>query len=205
MRKLAIAALVAVLLLPAAAQAIPVRDGGVDVVRLALTSFIDKPHRGAPTMYFGGAIAFNVGDDNAFVGYGPCVRKQRRGRHYWSCHASARGVPVLAPDFYMDPLLQTAHLQIRHKGFEHTIDWAGRGSPDVAYGGSVTSNTVFASNRADATGRVFGHRFSPKSYHASSFLAELVFGFVALPGMDVRVTPDGTVHVHSLVPVEGVQ
>jgi hypothetical protein len=207
MRKLMISALVAILALPAAAsQAMPARSNtGLDVIRMALTSFLEHPRHGAPTMYFGAGLSWGLGDDQAFVGQGPCQRREHRGHKYWSCRASARGVRVLPTGYYMDPLLQTAHIEVSRGGFEHSVDWTGRGKPEISYGGTLGNAVVFAFNNARATGKLFGHRFSPRSAHAVSFLGEFAFASVVAPGLDVHVDDDGVMHVHALVPARSAR
>ena len=203
MRKLLALAIAALLAAPAAVSTAGPRvpDSGAELFRMAFTSFLRHPRDGgAPSVYFGAALGFNVGDDHGFAGRGPCHREERRGRKYWSCSASARGVRVLPTGFYMDPLLQAGHLEFEHKGYNHTVDWTGRGDPNLMYGGGSRSGAVSLSNRASATGRLFGYRFSSKRDRAFGFLAEAAFAWVATDSAEIWMDRDGRLHAHVLVP-----
>ena len=206
MRKLLIIATAALLAVPAAASsaAPETRRAGADVIRMAFASFLHHPRDGgAPTLYFGAGLGFNLGDDHAFAGRGPCHRKEHRGRRFWSCSASARGVRVLPTGFYMDPLLQRAHIELERGGFRHAMDWIGKGDPSLGFGGGSRTALVAATNNARAAGRLFGHRFPAKHARSWSFLAELAFVHVQTDTTDIRLGRDGRLHVTVLMPAAG--
>jgi hypothetical protein len=203
MRKLLITAVAALLVVPAAGSLAASRDDrtGAELHRVALTAFLHHSRSGPPMLYFAGGMSFDLLDDVAFVGRGPCHREERRGRKVWACRASGRGTSVLPPDYYMDPLLQTAHLEVRRGGFDHVVDWTGKGEPDVHYGGGLGDAVVYAYNNATATGRLFGDRFSTKrADHAMSLLGEFVFATVETNGLQVRMDDEGRVHVDAAFP-----
>lgn len=202
MRKLSIAALVALLVIPAAGSqaAHARRDGGVDLFRFSLTSFLDGSRGDSPTLYFGAGMSMQLGEDLAFAGRGPCRRVERRGRKGWSCRASARGIPVLPTGYYMDPLLQTAHIELSTQGYEHSVDWTGKGEPNISYAGDAGDAVVYAFNNASATGRLFGRRFSTKRDRASSFLGEFLWASARVDNVDFRLGDDGVMHVRAFFP-----
>ncbi|HEY7875569.1 MAG TPA: hypothetical protein VIG64_10665 [Actinomycetota bacterium] len=199
MRKTLLAALAAALVLPTSVQAMPVDRADVVTHRYAITAFMDHDGPGAPVLYFAGGMGFD-GQDFAFAGRGPCRRVEQRGRKVWRCRASARGVPVLPTGYYMDPLLQVAHMEHERQGFSHSVDWTGSGKPELSYGGNGRLTILSVTNGARASGRLFGKRFTAKGRHAFNFMGEGAFVWLATGGLRVSVADDGRVRAIARFP-----
>ena len=118
-----------------------------------------------------------------------------------TCHASATGVPVAPPFYYMDPLLQRAHVEFDHGGWHQTMDWQSDDLPRVRYGGNGKHTVVNVSSDADSSGRLFSHDYAERKDDVISFLLEALWANVTVDGAHVRVSPDGTVHLTATFPV----
>ena len=203
MRKLVILAAAALLVAPLANANATTEPptAGAELIRIALTSFLHHPNQGPPSLIFGGGMSFDIGNDMAFAGRGPCHRKERRGRKFWACHASARGVRVLPTGFFMDPLLQVGHMELDRGGYHHRVDFVGDGEPEIVYGGTVAGGVVFLLNEADTAGKLFGHRVPTRRDRPLGFMVEIGFvDVLTVDGVRVRMGDDGRMHVHALIP-----
>ncbi len=109
------------------------------------------------------------------VGKGSCEIEKGKNWTMISCMGRGRAKEIPMEDFQMDPLLESASLQVRLSGYRHKIGWVGRGRAPMASGG-VQASEGYATAAADvfrlarAAGRVFGRKLSSGGRDLFAFL-----------------------------------
>jgi hypothetical protein len=161
------------------------------------------PTRGVFYFAFGARLVDSFGAVGTYgvVGRGKC--NVERGRHFTvtMCYGSGRMKEIPIEDFEFDPAMASARLTVRLQGFDHDIEWTGRGDPGAGwyFGGGGTS--VFGGagigRNARASGEVFGEHLE-SGRHSFAGLGYGAFGGVFAAGdRSVEITDDGRVVVHA--------
>jgi hypothetical protein len=174
----------------------------VGTIQIALTVFLRDGGQGLPTLYFGGGFAFDVTDIFGFAGRGRCHKHTDHGESSMACRASATGVPLLPPDFFMDPLLQRGHVGFEDGRYNQTMEWENDEFPaaDPTTRGHRVGFKAFTDARS--SGRIFGYKYSERRDDPLSLLYESVDAYVAVNGMHIRTLPDGRVFLKATFPLD---
>lgn len=176
------------------------RTPGAETIQIALTVFLTNDHRGAPTMYFGGSFAFDVLEAYGFAGRAKCHRHDSHGSREVACVGMATGEEVAPPAYYMDPLLQRAHVEFDQGRWHHVMDWESDELPEASQRVKPRHSTVQAFVDSSSHGRICGRRFTQRRDHPLSILIEGAFANVTVRGIHVSRTSDGAIHVRASFP-----
>ena len=176
------------------------RTPDAEAIQIALTVFLTKGHGGPPTMYFGGSIAFDVLEAYGFAGRAKCHQHESHGSKQVSCVGLATGEEVAPPAYYMDPLLQRAHVEFDQGKWHHVMDWQSDELPETSQRVKPRHATVEAFVDSSSHGRICGRRFTQRRDQPLSVLIEAAFANVTVDGIHISRTPDGAVRVRATFP-----
>jgi hypothetical protein len=115
-------------------------------------------------------------ESSVAVGRGRCT-KERMGRTTLvSCFGKGVAKEASLDEFTFDPTLKTAHVDVVIAKQQHTVEWATEDPPAADWNTGVASQGVSinlsAGVFANASGEVFGHKVSTKSFDDLAFLYE---------------------------------
>lgn len=142
---------------------------------------------------------------------GKCHVDKGRNFTFISCSGSGKGRDIPLQDFQMHPLMDTASLDVRVKGFDNHVDWTGRGPGPVASGGAAVGGDWVAAGTdiyrdAKSSGKVLGDKVKSAGWldWAMMFTGVQAVGFTGLDdlenidaeGLDIDVTPGGKITVN---------
>ncbi len=149
--------------------------------------------RGADTLF--GAESVGV------VFKGRCFRYRDHNGVLIMCSANGIAKTVGPHEFWVDPTLDSASLDMTADGFDHSIDWTGRRGDEHGAARTTDRRTVAYNEMwkdARMAGRVYGERIPQgRSFWKMAFLYEGVGVRVnhALGRLGIHVRDDGAVRI----------
>ena len=177
--------------------------------QIAYASWIDMHGK---TGDFTGAFAMRYLEDElvtlGLVFKGKC--RTQGDDHFVLIYCSGRGVGREIPleDFEMHPLMDSATLKLKGRGFSNRVTWTGRGDGPVGSGGVVGGDKWVAagadmSRDAKTKGKVFGKSYRSKGWLDFGFMIAST-GAVAIAdvddydteSLDIDQNRDGTFTIH---------
>jgi hypothetical protein len=134
------------------------------------------------------------------VGKGTCTVK-RFGKHGMmvSCMARAVMKEATVQEFFIDPTLKSARIDVEMQKQHHVVDWTADEMPSLDWNGGAATYGAEANASlgvlAHATGTLFGQKLETSSFEDFAFLVECGGVFVSSDARD-----DGTVQVRISFP-----
>ena len=146
-------------------------------------------------------VSSDVPESYVVIGKGRCTRHRMGGGTLVSC--SGKGVikEASVDEFFIDPVLQSAHINMKVAGKQQTVDWVAEDPPTANWNASLAEYGGYLDMTvgafASASGHVLGQDLRTTTFDDLAFLVE--GGGVAVYNFQPR--DDGTVRVKVSFPV----
>ena len=183
-----------------------------DVFQIAWADWIDMNGR---TGTFYGAIGVR-GAGSVFgarsegiVFKGSCIRRRHGDMVSISCRGTGESKTVGPDEFWVDPMLESASLDMTVDGSDHSVDWTGRRGDEHGAAHSNGNRTVAFNERwrnAQISGNVYGRTFPRgRSFWKLGFLYEIAQLNVRhdLERLGIHVRDDGSLRIERTFRVPG--
>ena len=131
------------------------------------------------------------------VGSGPCEVSKEKNFTMIFCSGKGRGKEVPFENVSIDPLLESAHLELTTKGYENVVDWTGLGT--ASWGGAVSGSGSYVGadagfyRDARAQGNVLGVQLKTNPKWDWHFMVQGAGAAAIGPIEKLTVKPNGTV------------
>ena len=168
----------------------------------AFADWIDM-HGKTGTYHAAGAIRYVHEEEGlitrAGVSKGKCHRTRSGDWIMITCGGRGKSKVIPLTDFQIDPLFNSATVDVHVAGYDNHVSWTGRGSsPQISQGASVGTNWAYGQaamyRDARTEGKVLGSKMRSSGWMDWGYMV-LAAGAVAyadVGGLQVEMAPDGT-------------